>query len=66
MEKIDYRDNLEAVLAYTGGRHLLTAKEVGAFLGIDYRTAKRRYDFRDGYISAPSLARQLCSCRRGA
>ena len=67
MEKIDYRDNLEAVLAFTGGRHLLNAKEVGAFLGIDYRTARKRYDFdKYGAISAPTLARQMCSARRGA
>ena len=65
MERVDYRDNLEEVLSFSGGAHLLTAKAVGQFIGKDYRTARKMFDFRpDGYISAATLARQLCSERR--
>ena len=61
MEKPDYRDNLEQVLTFTGGKHLLSMAEVRRFTGLkDARTIHRRFTFIDGYISAASLARQLC------
>ena len=66
MERADYRANLEMVLQYFGNRRLLKAQEVGTFLGVDYRTAKRHLPFsEDGYISAATLARQL-STEKGA
>lgn len=61
MEKPDYRDNLEQVLTFTGGKHLLSMADVRRFTGLkDSRTIHRRFSFVDGYISAASLARQLC------
>lgn len=54
-----YRDILEDLLQYTNGRRLLTIDEVCGYLGICYKTAKKRFDVtRDG-ISAPALARKL-------
>lgn len=54
-----YRDILEDILKYTGGKRLLTTEEVCRYLGICYKTAKKRFTMtRDG-ISAPALARKL-------
>lgn len=56
-----YRDNLEQVLAFTGGRQLLTVVEVGRFTGLkDARAIKRRYPFVNNCISAATLARCMC------
>ncbi len=59
-ERPAYRDNLEDILAFTGGKRTLTIAEVGRYTGlVDRRTIKRHYPFRDGLISAPTLARCL-------
>ena len=62
MENPYYRDNLEQILAFTQGRHLLTNAEVRRFTGIlDARTVKKRYPMSpDGTISAATLARSMC------
>lgn len=63
MENEYYRDNLEQILLFTGGKHLLNLQEVCKFTGIiDRRTVKKRYPFSDGYISAATLAR--CMTRK--
>lgn len=55
-----YRDNLEAILAFTGGKQLLSIKQVGEFTGLHkYETLHKRFPFQHGYISAPTLARCL-------
>lgn len=61
-ERPDYRDNLEQVLAFTGGRQLLTIGDVRKFTGLkDARTVRSHFTFCEGgYISAASFARQLC------
>ena len=60
-----YRDNLEQILAFTGGRHLLTVTEVCRFTGYrDTRTARAHFPFKDGWISAATLARCLCGDSR--
>ena len=65
MEHPAYRDNLEQILAFTGGRQLLNIKDVKAFTGLkDYRTIHRLFTFVDGYISAATFARQLCGGAR--
>ena len=65
MEHPAYRDNLEQILAFTGGRQLLKIKDVKAFTGLtDYRAIHRRFTFVDGYISAATFARQLCGGAR--
>ena len=61
MENVDYRNNLEQILAFTNGRNLLTTADVLRFTGIrDYRTAHRRFPFQGNTISAATLARCLC------
>ena len=60
MENKFYRDNLEAILAFTGGRHILTVNDVRRFTGIkDNRTLHRRFPFNGHTISAPTLARSM-------
>ena len=57
-----YRDNLEQILAFTGGRQLLNIADMKTFTGIkDPRTLRRHFPLdKDGYISAATLARALC------
>ena len=56
-----YRDNLEQILRFTGGKQLLTVADVGRFTGLkDRRTIKHHYPFVDNWISAATLARCLC------
>ena len=66
MEHPAYRDHLEQILAFTGGRNLLNIKDVKAFTGIrDPRTVRKRYPMdASGHISAATLARQLCGGAR--
>lgn len=56
-----YRDNLEDILEFTGGRRLLTLEDVKRYTGLgDNRTVRKRFPyFLDNVISAPTLARCL-------
>lgn len=59
-EREVYRDNLEDILTFTDGKRLLTITDVRRYTGLrDDRAIKKRFPFRDGYISAPTLARCL-------
>lgn len=58
-EKETYRPMLADILSFTDGRRLLTAKEVGEYLGIDQRTAAKRYGIDAHGIAAPVLASLL-------
>lgn len=67
-EQSDYRDNLEAILDFTGGARVLTVGQVKAYCfgeeqaaHVDNRRVKRRYPFKDGVISAATLARCMSS-----
>lgn len=62
MEHPAYRDNLEQILAFTGGRQLLNLSDIRKFTGMkDLRTIQRHFPLqKGGYISAATLARQLC------
>lgn len=65
MEHIDYRNNLEQVLNFSGGRQMLNIAEVRDFTGIrHYSTLHKRFPFVDGYISAATLARCMCGGRK--
>lgn len=65
MENQYYRINLEQILAFSDGRQLLTAAEVGRFTGLkDIRTIKRHFPFTQGRISAATLARCMCGGER--
>ena len=62
MEHLDYRNNLEQVLLFSNGRQMLTIADVKQFTGIrHYQTLHKRFPFVNGYISAATLARCLCS-----
>lgn len=59
-ERPGFRENLQDILEFSNGRRMLTVAEVKAYTGLtDYRTIKRRFPFRDNYISAPTLALHL-------
>lgn len=62
MEHPAYRDNLEQILAFTGGRQLLNLADIRKFTGMkDLRTIQRHFPLqKGGYISAATFARQLC------
>lgn len=57
-EKVFYRENLEEILKYTGGKHLLSIQDVKGFTGLsDPRTVRKYYPLTpDGHISAATLA----------
>ena len=58
-EQTGYRENLQDILEYFGGKRLLSTNDVRAYTGIqDNRTLKKRFPFSDGYIGAVTLA--LC------
>ena len=59
-EKAGYRDVLEDILNWSDGKRLLTATETATYLGIDRRTAVKRYKISAGGIAVPVLARMLC------
>lgn len=60
-EPFAYRENLEQILQFTGGKNLLNISEVARFTGIaDRRVVKRIYPFVDNRISAATLARCMC------
>lgn len=54
-----YRDNLEDILQFTGGKRLLSLKDVSEYLGICCNTARTRYGVTKDGITAPALARKL-------
>ena len=59
-EPLGYRENLQDVLEFSNGRRLLSLKEVKQYTGLkDDRSVKRRYPFKDGFISAATLAKCL-------
>ena len=59
-ERITYRDHLEDLLEYFGGKRILTLRDVSNYTGKDPRWCKRTYDIdpKQG-ISVPTLARKL-------
>lgn len=61
MEHFAYRENLEQILTFTGGRQMLNMKDVMEFTGIKkYPTLHKKFPFVNGYISAATLAKCLC------
>lgn len=58
-EKESYRDNLTEILKFTGGRQVLSIKEVSQYTGLAVNTVKKRFEFTNRSISAPKLARAL-------
>ena len=61
-EKVDYRDNYEALLEYFGRDHnLLTIKDVAKFCGRNERTVVSLYNLSRNGITIASLARKMCA-----
>lgn len=58
-EKDGYREQLQSVLEFTNGTHLLSVKDVMQFTGRSRATVSKLFEFNKGYISAEMLARQL-------
>ena len=55
-----YRENLEDILRFTGGKRMLTTGDLCRYTGMtDHRTVKRHFPVEHGYISAATLARCL-------
>ena len=53
-----YRDNLDTLREKSKGKELLNLRETADILGFkDTRTVKKRFPFKDGYISLTNLAR---------
>lgn len=64
-EKAAYRQNLEDILTFTGGRRMLSIQDVRQYTGFkDNRSVKRRFPFVNGYISAATLASCLAEGSR--
>lgn len=57
---IEYRDNLEALLAFFGERRLVTAKDVARYTGRDKRFVSELYQIPSTGITLPTLARRMC------
>lgn len=58
-EKEAYRDTLEDILTFFDGKRVLRPFEVAKYTGLDPRTVRKRYPFKDGFIGAAVLAREL-------
>ena len=59
-EKVGYREALELLCNAFNDKKLLRPKEVADYFGINVKTAKKRFSFKDGYISIVVLAREMC------
>lgn len=59
-EPSSYRDNLEDLLAFFGGKRILSVQDVCRYTGRDHRWVKSRFQMtaKNG-ISVPTLARKL-------
>ncbi len=59
-EHTGYRENLQDILEFSGGKRLLTMSDVKTYTGlVDDRTVKKRFPITNGYISAATLALHL-------
>jgi hypothetical protein len=60
-EKEGYRDELEQLAQFFGGRRVLTLKDVERYTGRDYRWCKKAYDIDPAKgITITALARKMC------
>lgn len=66
MEPYAYRENLESILNFTGGRHMISIAEATEYLGFrDPRTVQSRCPyFVDGKVTAETFAKALCDYDR--
>ena len=59
-EREGYRENLQDVLEFFDGRRALDVNDVVRYTGINVRTVKKYFFGEQKYISASTLAFQLC------
>lgn len=58
-EKESYRDILESLLTHFN-KHWVYPTELAGYLGMDYRTAQKKFDISRKGISIEELARRMC------
>lgn len=58
-EHPDFRDELEEIFRFFGGKHLLTISDVSEYTGKCRKWCREHYRFDNGNISAVSLAKEL-------
>lgn len=58
-EKEDYRAILESLVGHFR-KHWLYPKEIADYLGMDYRTAMKKFGISREGISIETLARRMC------
>ena len=58
-EKPAYRDNLERISERFPNKEMLTVKDVSAFCGLNIKTVKKLFEFKNNYISVAKLAREM-------
>ena len=66
MEPYAYRENLESILNFTGGRHMISVAEAAAYLGFtNPRAVQNRCPyFVSGKVTAETFAKALCDYDR--
>ena len=58
-EKESYRDILASLIRYFN-KHWVYPQEIGKYLGMDYRTVKKKFHVTKEGISIETLARRMC------
>lgn len=58
-EKPAYRDNLERISERFPNKEMLTVKDVSMFCGLNIKTVKKLFEFKNNYISVAKLAREM-------
>ena len=58
-EKESYRDNLERIAERFPGKEMLTVADVVEYTGLNRKTVKKLFEFRENYISIAKLARGM-------
>lgn len=62
MEPYAYRENLESILEFTGGRHMISISEAKDYLGfVNPRAVHKRCPyFVDQHVTVETFAKSLC------
>ena len=53
------RENIVRIKEHFPNKELLNLKEVSEYCGVDPRTIKSMYEFKNGFISVVKLAKEL-------
>lgn len=63
-EKENFREQLAVINEHFNSKPVLGLLEVSAWMGIHHQTARRRYSFQNGRISAVQLASEMLPSKR--